>query len=541
MSDKWKRLEGLIADHKYQLQRCLGSTDHSVVFLAEYRDPEPCKAAVKFISAEVPYAEQQLSDWKNAALISHANLLRILRVGTCRLEDMELLYVASEYAEENLGEILPHRALTSDETREMLNAVVDALVLLHAKNLTHGHIKPSNILATGDQLKLSSDTILPADGMREMRRERSAYDAPEITDSPYTAAADIWSLGVTVVEALTQQPAILPYNEGAEPVIPASVPEPIRGIARNALHRDPKLRWTSAQIAERLNPAAAKVAAAVAAAANAPVASAPPVAAAPEPPAPRVSPLSVPLSQEPAVPLARKPQPPAVHPRVERVAPSGLRKKTVVLPNYVVPLVAAVAVLIAAIALPRILRHRSEAENGMVASSAPVTSASERETPPVSASRSAEPSAKAPEPKKPAAQQNLVQTPEPAAALATAAPTALRHTEPAAAPKTSAASAGGGEALEEVLPDVSPRALATIQGTVRVGVRVQVDAVGNVTEATLDSPGPSKYFADLSVRAARRWVFSSPEAEGRSVPSEWLIYFEFRQSGVHAMTKQVTH
>jgi TonB family protein len=95
-----------------------------------------------------------------------------------------------------------------------------------------------------------------------------------------------------------------------------------------------------------------------------------------------------------------------------------------------------------------------------------------------------------------------------------------------------------GEVLDQVLPDVSEKALATIQGIVRVTVRVQVDSTGNVSEAALDSPGPSKYFADLALRAARRWQFTSPEVDGHSVPSEWFISFNFSSAGPKAFPKQ---
>ena len=135
----------------------------------------------------------------------------------------------------SLAEILPHRALTSEEVREMLNTLVAVLVYLHGRNLTHGHIKPSNILAIGDQLKVSSDSIQPIDELREMRRERDVYDAPEIPSSAYTPAADIWSLGVTLVETFAQQPAVLPFEENADPVIPPSVREPFLEIARQAV------------------------------------------------------------------------------------------------------------------------------------------------------------------------------------------------------------------------------------------------------------------------------------------------------------------
>jgi len=109
---------------------------------------------------------------------------------------------------------------------------------------------------------------------------------------------------------------------------------------------------------------------------------------------------------------------------------------------------------------------------------------------------------------------------------------------PANAPSTSASSPGRGEVLDQVLPDVSEKALATIHGVVRVAVRVHVDPTGNVSQAALDSSGPSKYFADLALQAARRWQFASPEVGGHSAPSEWLIRFHFSPSGSKAIPTQ---
>jgi TonB family protein len=106
------------------------------------------------------------------------------------------------------------------------------------------------------------------------------------------------------------------------------------------------------------------------------------------------------------------------------------------------------------------------------------------------------------------------------------------------AQSTSAPSAARAEVLEQVLPDASQKALATIHGVVRVSVRVQVDPTGNVSQAALDSAGPSKYFADLALQAARRWQFTSPEVAGHSVPSEWLIRFHFTPSGPKAIPTQ---
>ena len=120
--------------------------------------------------------------------------------------------------------------------------------------------------------------------------------------------------------------------------------------------------------------------------------------------------------------------------------------------------------------------------------------------------------------------------------LVTSAPVSI----PAAPVRTKAASEveGRGEVLDQVLPQVPPKSLATITGTVRVIVKVEVDPSGNVTDTELDTPGPSHYFAGLAEKAARQWKFTGAEANGHGVPSEWLIRFEFVSSGVHAFPKQ---
>jgi TonB family protein len=108
------------------------------------------------------------------------------------------------------------------------------------------------------------------------------------------------------------------------------------------------------------------------------------------------------------------------------------------------------------------------------------------------------------------------------------------------APKSSAASPSHGEVLDQVLPDVSDKARSTIHGKVRVAVRVHVEPAGNVSQAEFESPGPSKYFANLALQSARRWEFTAPEVNGHSVPSAWLIRFEFSQSGTQAFPRQTT-
>jgi TonB family protein len=536
MTDVWKHFEGQVVDDEFPLQQYLAGDEHSAVFLTQHGDTQPQKAAIKLIPADHSTSDLQLSRWRLAAQLSHPNLLRLLDFGRCCLDDANFLYAVMEHAEEDLSQILPQRPLSAAETREMLEPVLDVLVYLHGKGLVHGHLKPSNILATADQLKLSSDSLSSIAESRAPRTRPSPYNAPEVTASGLSLASDGWSLGMTLVEALTQRAPVLPPDAKSDPVLPDTLPQPFLDIARHTLLREPKRRWTTAEIATRLNPTAMAAAQSVSPSA--------------------VSPLAVPLSSVPPV-SAAKMQTPRYEPTTPKTQSSRQQttaqpKQTLVLPNYVVPVAAAVLVIVALLALPRILNRRPESSPSTSAATAqpatlpkPVQQPAHRDAAPP-AKFAASNSMKTAAEKQPTPQKNVAETPShspvPTKSGRVAAPaTATLRTDTfssANAPKPSAASPARGEVLDQVLPDVSEKARGTIQGKVRVTLRVHVEPAGNVSQAELDSPGPSKYFADLALQAARHWEFTPPEVNGHSVPSDWLIRFEFSQAGAQAFPRQ---
>ena len=522
MSDVWKKWEGQIADDKFLLHQFLGTTDHSAVFLTQTSERQPRKAAIKFISADAATADAQLSLWNRAAQLSHPNLLHIYNSGRCRVADLDLLYAVMEFAEEDLSQILPQRPLAASEAREMLEPLLDAILYLHAQGLAHSHIKPSNIHATVDQLKLSCDTIFPIGESRTPSRDLGPYDAPELATSPLAASTDVWSLGVTLVETLTQRAPVAPAGTQADPSIPDTLPQPFLDIARHSVLRDAAARWTTAQIAASLKPVAA------AAAAGQSTIS-----------APAIPPTSIPLSPVSAIPAAKLPAPRTQPPRPRATTQP---KQTFVLPNYVVPLFAAFFITLAIFALPKILSHRPNSSSSTTSAASQPAS----ETKPVAQP----PRTESPKPAKPAGQTQIspksaavkspADQPRPSQTVATPSAASLRTDSfPSVnAPASSNSSPARGEVLDQVLPEVSDKARSTIHGTVRVAVRVHVDPAGNVASAELDAPGPSSFFADLALKAARRWEFTSPEVNGHSVPSEWLIHFHITSSGTKAIPTQ---
>jgi TonB family protein len=89
------------------------------------------------------------------------------------------------------------------------------------------------------------------------------------------------------------------------------------------------------------------------------------------------------------------------------------------------------------------------------------------------------------------------------------------------------------------MPDVSRSAQNTITGRFKVSVQVEVDAAGNVSQARLVSPGPSPYFANHALAAARSWKFNPPQVDGKAAVSEWLLRFQFSRSNIQVSPAEV--
>jgi TonB family protein len=533
MTEASKQWEGQIVEGIFPLRQYLGGSDHSAVFLTEHGTDKPQKAAIKLFPIDPAAADAQLLRWESASKLSHPNLLRLINAGRCTLDGNELLYLVMEYAEEDLADILPQRALTPEETRDMLCPVLDALEYLHGKGLVHGDLKPANILATGDRLKLSSDAISRTGEAQSASKTAGAYDPPEATGGMLTPAADVWSLGTTLIEVLTQhlpdwQPGIT-----REPVVPANLPAPFLEIARQCLRLEPQRRISVAEIAGRLNPSAVATPAIAAAAVASASPGMNPVAAAGQ--------LS-PVGSKPVVPVQLPPRT-AARMQTNPDRPP-VYKESRARSWFLVPLIVAALAFVAILTVPRLLTHHPEAQtapavasdkpSGQGAVSKPVESVNpskpkmkpERET-------AISQTAKSVAPETPKAAQRSAPSPAPD----TLKPTSEKE-QPAPAPAIGGVAPGKGEVLDQVLPDVSPKARATIQGKVRVSIKVHVDQAGSVSGAELDSAGPSPFFADLALQAARKWAFTPPEVNGKSAASEWRLRFEFTQKDTKVIPEQ---
>ena len=425
-----------MVEGKFSLRQYLGGSGHSAVFLTEIPGQPSQRAAIKLIHVDEPEAEAQLSRLGARQKLSHPHLIRIFESGRCRMDGDPFLYAVMECADDDLSQILPERPLQAAEVAELLPPVLDALSYLHRNGLIHGRIKPSNVLAAGDQLKLSSDQVTSVAEQDGRHRRRDVYDAPETAAGIVSAAGDVWSVGVTLVAALTQNVTLAEEASPGNRGLPDTIPNPFRGIVRECLQLDPKRRCSLSEIQARLEPSARSV------------------------PAP--------------------PEPTQV-----RVTPGKRR-----------PVLAfAIAIIVVLAIVLGFLYSRS---NKPASESAATTRQPTAETGPGPA------------------------------------PTVSQPAEPR--PK---AGTSGGEVLRQVLPDVPRSAQNTIRGTIKVVVRVQVDAMGKVTAATLKSAGSSRYFANHALKAAQQWEFSPPQADGQPQASTWLLQFRFKRGSIQATPQRV--
>jgi TonB family protein len=320
----------------------------------------------------------------------------------------------------------------------MLLPTVEALATLHRAGLVHGGIKPSNIMAVKDQLRISADGLRET-GERWTARAFSVYDAPEAKSAGPSAAADIWSLGATLVAVLTQNEPKLDSGEPRLVSVPGTLPQPFREIARQCLQAEPRQRCTVSDILSQLQPHA------------------------PE------------------------------EKTVARVVAEEARAPKSSTQWIALSIFAAAALILAAVFGFKSLVHHPQ-----VPAAEPRPATKPAETPAV----------QAPAPfsdnKKPAA-KGVVR----------------------------------GSVQQQVLPEVSHSAQNTITGRVKVSVRVSVDTSGNVSEANFVSPGPSKYFSNLALGAARHWKFNPPQVDGEAVESEWILRFQFARASTQVFPAQV--
>ncbi len=133
---------------------------------------------------------------------------------------------------------------------------MEALTYLHGNGIIHRDIKAANILITAEGSIKVGDFGVASQVLSNLRRNSFVgspyWMAPEVIKrSTYDSKADIWSLGITLVEMLTGEPplahiepsrAIFIIPKNAPPRLHPSFSDALRDLVALCLHDDPQQR-----------------------------------------------------------------------------------------------------------------------------------------------------------------------------------------------------------------------------------------------------------------------------------------------------------
>src|SRR6202011_4821906 len=108
------------------------------------------------------------------------------------------------------------------------------------------------ICAVKNQVKLSVDSVHPVSQIVKAY-SLSAYDAPESESGNLSTAADVWSLGMTLVAGFDQRPLTWSRSNTLDPGVPKSIPNPYSFIVRESLRMNPSERCSLGRIKELLH------------------------------------------------------------------------------------------------------------------------------------------------------------------------------------------------------------------------------------------------------------------------------------------------
>ncbi len=239
--------------------------------------------ALKIATASPGEKYNLVSEIKKIKKLKHPNLINYYEVyevstGTKDIHGNALNYQVAvmEYAEGGtLADLLKKRILKYTEAEEMAQGIINGLAFLHSNNITHRDLKPANILITHKDCKpipkitdfgIAKDNTL-GNTASTLLVGTVEYMAPEFfnegANQKVSSAADVWSLGVIILEAITgihpfgktsqgKNNEQIIYNILSSDINPGlqNLHAPFKELVTRCLIREPNLR---PQNAEELN------------------------------------------------------------------------------------------------------------------------------------------------------------------------------------------------------------------------------------------------------------------------------------------------
>ena len=237
-SPDWKSLSGKVLEGGYELKEIIEAEREKAKFRVRVLGDYSLKAAASFYILEGNEADDQIGVWGALRTFENkGNLAVPLGAGKLDVEGTETVYVVLQIPDETLEEVVGIRALEPEEAIEVTRSIAKGLQELHANGFVHGCISPGEVLAVGNGIELSTESIRRINTEPIIEQRPAKYLAPESGPRNLTGPSDIWCLGATLFEALTQRA----YEPGLSDEA-ANLKHPFGAMAACCLDPDPDKR-----------------------------------------------------------------------------------------------------------------------------------------------------------------------------------------------------------------------------------------------------------------------------------------------------------
>jgi serine/threonine protein kinase len=252
-------LSGSALDDRYELHAVIGEGAFGRVYEGRDRRLER-PVAVKVIKPWWAEDPEWVTDFEREtrllARISDPGIVQIYDVGHA---PEGRYYVSELVSGENLAQRLRRGSIAPWQAAGIAAQLCRALASAHAQRIVHRDVKPPNILLSNSgRVKVGDFGVAGlAEGSSGAGSQTivgtPSYMAPEQSRGrPVSPATDVYSAGVVLYEMLA---GALPFVASSAvelavchlqdppPLLPASVPEPLRQITARALAKDPTRRY----------------------------------------------------------------------------------------------------------------------------------------------------------------------------------------------------------------------------------------------------------------------------------------------------------
>ncbi|WP_420898525.1 Stk1 family PASTA domain-containing Ser/Thr kinase [Cryobacterium cryoconiti] len=258
---------GRLIDGRYQVRSRIARGGMATVYLATDLRLER-RVAIKIMHGHLAddntFKARFVQEARSAARLAHPNVVNVYDQG----QDADMAYLVMEYLPGiTLRDLLKdYGRLTSEQTMDILEAVLSGLAAAHKAGIVHRDLKPENVLLADDgRIKIGDFGLARAVNNNTATGQALlgtiAYLSPElVTRGIADARSDIYALGIMTYEMLTgEQPYVgeapmqIAYQHANDTVPMPSVrvptiPHELDELVLWATARDPEQRPRDARV-----------------------------------------------------------------------------------------------------------------------------------------------------------------------------------------------------------------------------------------------------------------------------------------------------